>query len=346
MKAYRCLKRSKVVLAVIGALQLAAYVIFIIGLPTITVSRELSGWSKIILVCRIVGLTTGIQATASTESPPHSSHSQYFSSLSSQGLSFAAVSLLLLPNWAFVSDEGIDILAVLYAVINSSRRTATQGRMSIALSSVAGTASVIPIVAQQNRAIHLTQGINEKRGWWDYVPDNHVGVGIGGPGGPGFNSSNYTAKKQGATDETHIHPVERWRTKIVSTIWKRADAPPVSSRPASPGAETGSAPRKPSIHADEPIPHPKREAFGTSTAKRRAEAETATNQMPELELVDSRTGLATGVESARTGTGARPRGKSSKLIKSSTDGQSFSGMMRIPKMMLLRAVMKDEVRRM
>lgn len=43
MKAYRCLKRSKIVLAVIGALQLAAYIVFLIGLPTTGVSRDLSG---------------------------------------------------------------------------------------------------------------------------------------------------------------------------------------------------------------------------------------------------------------------------------------------------------------
>lgn len=182
----------------------------------------------------------------------------------------------------------------------------------------------------------MTPGLQEKRGWWDYVPDDHVGVGVGGPGGPGFTSSKYPTKaEQEASDDALAHPVERWRERIVSTIWRRADTPAGASRPVSPVAPpagtAGGAPRKSSIHSDEPIPHPDRAAFG----------ESATRQMPELTVIDSRTGLATGVESTRSR--ARSRGKPAKLTQSLAQRNRLSGMVRIPKMMLLRAVMKDEV---
>lgn len=304
MKAYRCLKRSKVVLVVIGILQLAAYVVFLIGLPRTTVSRELSG-----------------DCTSTSSSP------------------FISLAVML----QFI-ESGFIFCCFLYAFIKSSRRSATQGRMSIALSSAHGATLEVPApVPRKSAEATLTPGLGEKRGWWDYVPDNHVGVGVGGPGGPGFGSSNNPTNTQETVDDAHAHPVERWRQRIVSTIWKRTDAPAVGSQPVSPGPGPSAAPRKSSIHTDEPIPHPNRASFGMSTEKRRAEAQPAADRMPELALVDSRTGLATGVESARTGSGARSRGKSSKATKVVGERRRLSGMMRMPKMMLLRAVMKDEL---
>ncbi|KAG8763867.1 hypothetical protein FRC11_010492 [Ceratobasidium sp. 423] len=300
MKAYRCLERSKIVLAVVATLQVAAYALYLVGLPTTTVIRELSG------------------DCLDTSTTP-----------------FMMAGILV----QFVETVFI-FFCFLYAVIKSSRRSATQGRMSIALSSAVGVASAVaPIASPQNREIDQLQSTKEKRGWWDYVPDSHVGVGPGGPGGPGFSSANHTSGDQGATDD-HIHPVEYWRTRIVSAIWKRGDAPNIQSRPVSPGV---AGPRKSSIPGDEPIPHPNRGAFGLLSEKQRMKPGANTNHMPELVLVDSRTGLATGIESARTGSGARSRGKISRGTRSITEGQTFSGIMRMPKMILLRAVMKDEL---
>ncbi|ELU41482.1 hypothetical protein AG1IA_04483 [Rhizoctonia solani AG-1 IA] len=256
-------KRSRFVLAVIGIIQLAAYVLYIVGLPSTSVTRDLS---------------------------------------------------------------------VLYAVIRSSRRSATQGRMSIALSSAVGVASAVaPIASPRTGETMQAQAVQEKRGWWDYVPDSHIGTGPGGPGSPEFLPTNQSPNNQGTIDD-NVHPVETWRSKIVSAIWKRGDAPNLQSRPTSPGVPI---PRKSSVHGEEPIPHPNRSAFGTLPEK--------PNPMPELALVDSRTGLATGIESARTGTGARSRGKTSRGTRSIMERQTFSGIMRMPKMILLRTVMKDEL---
>lgn len=297
MKAYRCLKRSKLVLGVIGALQVSAYVVFLIGLPRVGVERDLSG------------------------------------NCINRGTSpFLALATIL----QFMESVFI-FCCFLYAVVKSSRRSATQGRMSIALSSAPGAPpDMSAAVPQHTKEAVVTPGLQEKRGWWDYVPDDHVGVGVGGPGGPGFTSSKYPTKaEQEASDDALAHPVERWRERIVSTIWRRADTPAGASRPVSPvappaGTASG-APRKSSIHSDEPIPHPDRAAFG----------ESATRQMPELTVIDSRTGLATGVESTRSR--ARSRGKPAKLTQSLAQRNRLSGMVRIPKMMLLRAVMKDEL---
>ncbi|CUA77491.1 hypothetical protein RSOLAG22IIIB_02506 [Rhizoctonia solani] len=298
MKAYRCLERSKIVLAVVGILQVAAYALYIVGLPTTSVIRELSG------DCLNTSTTPFIMAGIFTQ---------------------------------FVETVFI-FLCFLYAVIKSSRRSATQGRMSIALSSVAGVASVVaPIASPRTRETKPPQGTNEKRGWWDYVPDSHVGVGPGGPGGPGFSPGNQPANGPTISDD-HTHPVESWRTKIVSAIWKRGDAPNIQSRPVSPGA---AAPRKSSIHSDQPIPHPNRGTFRSLSEKQHMGANA--NHTAELTLVDSRTGLATGVESARTGSGARSRGKPSQATRGIMERQTFSGIMRMPKMILLRAVMKDEL---
>ncbi|KAJ1311636.1 hypothetical protein OPQ81_010112 [Rhizoctonia solani] len=300
MKAYRCLERSKIVLAVVGTLQVAAYVLYLIGLPTTTVIRELSG------DCLNTSTTPFIMA----------------------GIFVQFVETVFIFS------------CFLYAVIKSSRRSATQGRMSIALSSAVGVASAVaPIASPRNREMGQPQGTNEKRGWWDYVPDSHISVGLGGSSGPGFSAASCTPNNQAATDD-HNYPVERWRTKIVSAIWKRGDAPNVQSRPVSPGA---AVPRKSSIHGDEPIPHPNRGAFGSFPEKQQMKSEATTNHMPELALVDSRTGLATGIESARTGSGARSRGKTSRGARSIMERQTFSNIMRMPKMILLRAVMKDEL---
>ncbi|CAE6352264.1 unnamed protein product [Rhizoctonia solani] len=299
MKAYRCLERSKVVLAVVATLQVAAYALYIIGLPSTSVTRELSG------DCLNTSTTPFIMA----------------------GISVQFVETLFI------------FLCFLYAVIKSSRRSATQGRMSIALSSVAGIASVVaPITSPQIGETNKPQGTKEKRGWWDYVPDSHVSIGVGGLGGPRFLPENQPSNNQEAADE-HAHPVGSWRAKNVSAIWKRGDAPNIQSRPVSPGA---AAPRKSSIRGDEPIPHPNRGAFGTLSEKQLMGLGANANHMPDLALVDSRTGLATGIESARTGSGARSRGKTSRGARSITE-QTFSGIMRMPKMILLRAVMKDEL---
>ncbi|CAE6453991.1 unnamed protein product [Rhizoctonia solani] len=304
MKAYRCLERSKLVLAVVGVLQLAAYALYIIGLPTTSVTRELSG------DCLNTSTTPFIMA----------------------GIFVQFVETMFIFS------------CFLYAVIKSSRRSATQGRMSIALSSAVGVASAVaPITSPRTGETNQAQATNEKRGWWDYVPDSHVGVGVGvgagGPGGPGLSPTSHAPNNQGTTED-HIHPVESWRTKIVSTIWKRGDAPNIQSRPVSPRAEP---PRKPSIHGDEPIPHPNRGAFGSLSEKQRMGPEASSNHMPELALVDSRTGLATGIESARTKSGARSRGKATQGTRSILERQTLSGIMRMPKMILLRAVMKDEL---
>ncbi|CAE7071487.1 unnamed protein product [Rhizoctonia solani] len=302
MKAYRCLERSRVVLIVLGILQIGAYALYIIGLPTTSVIRELSG------DCLNTSTTPFIMAGILVQ---------------------------------FVESVFI-FLCFLYAVIKSSRRSATQGRMSIALSSVAGVASAVaPVTSPRIGESNQPQGTNEKRGWWDYVPDSHAGIGSGALGGPGFSPGYQPPNSQGTTDD-HIHPVESWRTKIVSAIWKRGDAPNIQSRPVSPGV---AGPRKSSIHSDEPIPHPNRDAFGTLSEKQKTRPEAHANQIPdsELALVDSRTGLATGIESARTGSGARSRGKTSRGARSITERQTFSGIMRMPKMILLRAVMKDEL---
>ncbi|CAE6429440.1 unnamed protein product [Rhizoctonia solani] len=292
MKAYRCLERSKIVLAVVGTLQLTAYAFYLVGLPTTTVTRELSG--DCLNIATTPFITTAI--------------------------------LLQFVETVFIFS------CFLYAVIRSSRRSATQGRMSIALSSAVGVASAVaPIASPLNGETNQAQAAQEKRGWWDYVPDSHVGIGPDGPSGPGFFSTSQTPISQGVAGD-HAHPVENWRAKIVSAIWKRGEAPNIQSRPVSPGA---AIPRKSSVHGDEPIPHPNRGAFGSLSEK--------PNPMPELALVDSRTGLATGIESARTGTGARSRGKVSRGTRSIMERQTFSGIMRMPKMILLRTVMKDEL---
>ena len=219
--------------------------------------------------------------------------------------------------------------------------------MSIALSSAPGVPPDLPVsVPQRAKEAVLTPGLHEKRGWWDYVPDEHVGVGVGGPGGPGFVSSKYpTGAEQERVDDAHAHSVERWRERIVSTIWRRADTPAGASRPVSPGAPpfgmSNVAPRKSSIHSDEPIPHPDRAAFGAASEKQRAEDDGTARQMPDLALIDSRTGLATGVESTKSR--VRSRSKPAKLEQSLAQRNRLSGMMWMPKMMLLRAVMKDEV---
>ncbi|KAF8761864.1 hypothetical protein RHS01_01007 [Rhizoctonia solani] len=267
MKAYRCLERSRFVLAVIGIIQLAAYVLYIVGLPSTSVTRDLSG------DCLNMATTP-----------------------------FINTALLL----QFV--ETVFIFCFLYAVIRSSRRSATQGRMSIALSSAVGVASAVaPIASPRTGETMQAQAVQEKRGWWDYVPDSHIGTGPGGPGSPEFLPTNQSPNNQGTIDD-NVHPVETWRCPI---------------------------PRKSSVHGEEPIPHPNRSAFGTLPEK--------PNPMPELALVDSRTGLATGIESARTGTGARSRGKTSRGTRSIMERQTFSGIMRMPKMILLRTVMKDEL---
>ncbi|CAE6412198.1 unnamed protein product [Rhizoctonia solani] len=292
MKAYRCLERSRFVLAVIGIIQLAAYVLYIVGLPSTSVTRDLSG------DCLNMATTP-----------------------------FINTALLL----QFVETVFI-FCCFLYAVIRSSRRSATQGRMSIALSSAVGVASAVaPIASPRTGETMQAQAVQEKRGWWDYVPDSHIGTGPGGPGSPEFLPTNQSPNNQGTIDD-NVHPVETWRSKIVSAIWKRGDAPNLQSRPTSPGVPI---PRKSSVHGEEPIPHPNRSAFGTLPEK--------PNPMPELALVDSRTGLATGIESARTGTGARSRGKTSRGTRSIMERQTFSGIMRMPKMILLRTVMKDEL---
>ncbi|CAE6335488.1 unnamed protein product [Rhizoctonia solani] len=289
MKAYRCLERSKVVLAVVGLLQLTAYALYLVGLPTTSVTRELSG------DCLNMALTP-----------------------------FISTAILL----QFVETVFI-FSCFLFAVIRSSRRSATQGRMSIALSSAVGVASAVaPIASPLRGETNQTQATQEKRGWWDYVPDSHISIGSGSPG---FPPAGQPPNSQGATDD-HIYPVENWRAKITSAIWKRGDAPNIQSRPVSPGAPV---PRKSSVHSDEPIPHPNRGAFGALSEK--------PNAMPELSLVDSRTGLATGIESARTGTGARSRGKGRQGTRSIMEKQTFSGIMRMPKVILLRTVMKDEL---
>ncbi|KAG8677994.1 hypothetical protein FRC09_020217, partial [Ceratobasidium sp. 395] len=196
-----------------------------------------------------------------------------------------------------------------------------------------------PVTTQHPAEDVTSPGLGEKRGWWDYVPDNHVGVGSGGPGGPGAKSSKQTPQtEKPAAEDPFMHPIERWRERIVSTIWKRGEGPTVPSRPASPGPV---APRKSSIHSDEPIPHPDRDTFGSLNEKQRAEVEEVADQMPELALVDSRTGLASGVESGRST--ARSRGKSLKLGSNTSENRCSSGVMRMPKMMLLRAVMRDEL---
>ncbi|KAF8605028.1 hypothetical protein BDV93DRAFT_71247 [Ceratobasidium sp. AG-I] len=307
MKAYRCLKRSRVVLGVVGALQISAYVIYLIGLQRIGSERSLSG------------------NCVSTGQRP---------------LLALAVSLQFI-------ESGFIFGCFLYAVIKSSRRSATKGRMSIALSSAPGVPPEMPASAPQGvKEPVLTPGLHEKRGWWDYVPEEHVGVGVGGPGGPGFTSSKYpTGAEQGAVGDPHALSVERWRERIVSTIWRRADTPAGPSRPVSPGAPpvgmTNGAPRKSSIHSDEPIPHPDRAAFGDASEKRWAEGDGTARQMPDLALIDSRTGLATGVESTKSR--ARSRGKPAKLTQSLAQRNRLSSMMWMPKMMLLRAVMKDEL---
>ncbi|KAG9082520.1 hypothetical protein FRC06_004954 [Ceratobasidium sp. 370] len=240
MKAYRCLKRSKIVFGVIGTLQVAAYVAFLIGLGRMSAERELSG-----------------------------------------------------------------------------------------------VAPAAPSIApQQAGEAATTPGLAEKRGWWDYVPDKHVGVGSGGPG---LTLPKRTAQtEKPAAEDPFMHPIERWRERITSVIWRRGEGPAGVSQPASPAPIV---PRKSSIHGDEPIPHPDRGTFGGLSAKQRAEVQEVAEQMPELALVDSRTGLATGVESVRSS--ARSRGRSLKPSSKSSENQR--GMMRMPKMMLLRAVMKDEL---
>lgn len=215
--------------------------------------------------------------------------------------------------------------------------------MSIALSSAPGVPPERPVsVPQHTKEAILTPGLQEKRGWWDYVPNEHVGE----LGGPTSRSSKYSARgEQEAADDPHAGPVERWRERIVSTIWRRADMPAGVSRPVSPGAPPAGmpngAPRKSSIHSDEPIPHPDRAAFGDASEKQRAGGEDTMRQMPDITLIDSRTGLATGVESTKSR--VRSRSKPAKLTQSLAQRDRLSGMMRMPKMRLLRAVMKDEV---
>ncbi|KAG9128312.1 hypothetical protein FRC07_001247 [Ceratobasidium sp. 392] len=295
LKAYRCLKRSRVVLGVVGVLQVVAWIMFLIGLGKTSAGRELSG-----------------DCVNSDRDP------------------FTALAVLL----QFI-ESGFIFCCFLYAVVKSSRRTATQGRLSIALSSAVGAPSAAPVTAQDSG--EATPGLGEKRGWWDYVPDNHISSE--GPGGPGLPSSKRTGQpEKSAAEDPFMHPIERWRERIVSTIWKRGEGPTGVSQPTSPGLVP---PRKSSVHADEPIPHPDRGSFGSLSAKQRAEVEEVAAQMPELTLVDSRTGLASGVESARST--ARSRGKSLKLSSRSSDSQRLSGVIRMPKMMLLRAVMKDEL---
>ncbi|KAG8744681.1 hypothetical protein FRC10_009595 [Ceratobasidium sp. 414] len=265
MKAYRCLKRSKIVFGVIGTLQLAAYVAFLIGLSKMGAGRELSG------------------------------------------------------DCASGDRDGFTALSVVLQFIESG---------FVFCCCVAPAA---PTTAPQHTGeAATTPGPAEKRGWWDYVPDDHVG-------GPGLTPPKHTAQtEKAAAEDPFMHPVERWRERIVSTIWKRGEGPTGVPRPASPALVL---PRKSSIHGNEPIPHPDRGTFGSLSAKQRAEMEEVAAQMPELALVDSRTGLATGVESARSS--ARSRGRSLKLGSKSSESQR--GVMRMPKMMLLRAVMKDEL---
>ncbi|KAG9095563.1 hypothetical protein FS749_010218 [Ceratobasidium sp. UAMH 11750] len=294
MKAYRCLKRSKIVLGVIGTLQVAAYVTFLVGLGRMRAGRGLSG-----------------------------------DCVSRRRDIFTALSVLL----QFI-ESGFVFCCFLYAVVKTSRRTATQGRLSIALSSAVGIAPAAPTAPQHTGEAAMTPGLGEKRGWWDYVPDNHDGIGTGRPGLTLPKGTAQTEKP--AAEDPFMHPVERWRERIVSTIWKRGEGPTGVSRPASPALVV---PRKSSIHSDEPIPHPDRDKFGSLSAGQRAEGEEVAAQMPELALVDSRTGLANGVESFRSST--RSRGRSPKLSSKSSDNQR--GKMRMPKMMLLRAVMKDEL---
>lgn len=219
--------------------------------------------------------------------------------------------------------------------------------MSIALSSAPGAPPDLPVsVPQHTKEATLTPGLQERRGWWDYVPNEHVGVDVGGLGGPRSRSSKYSTRgQQEAVDDPHAGPIERWRERIVSTIWRLADTPAGVSRPVSPGAPPvgmpNGAPRKSSIHSDEPIPHPNRAAFGDTSEKQRAEGGGAVRQMPDIALIDSRTGLATGVESTKSR--VRSRSKPAKLTQSLAQRNRLSGMMRMPKMRLLRAVMKDEV---
>ncbi|QRV90923.1 hypothetical protein RhiJN_18941 [Ceratobasidium sp. AG-Ba] len=290
LKAYRCLERSKIVLGTLGVLQVAAYIVFFIGLSQSRSERELSGDCENVDRNLFIGLAVLFQFL----------------------------------------ESGFIFCCFLYAVVKSSRRSATKGRISIALSSAASApAGTLAPGPQHEEA--ATPGVGERRGWWDYVPNDYNG------GTPEPVKSTETPEKPVA-DDPFMHPVERWRERIVSAIWRRGEGPNVTSRPASPGPV---APRKSSIHGEEPIPHPDRSSFGNLNEKQRAEAVEVAQQMPELALVDSRTGLSTGVESARSN--ARSRGRSFKLSPRSSETQRFSRVMRMPKMMLLRAVMKDEL---
>ncbi|KDQ06939.1 hypothetical protein BOTBODRAFT_60341 [Botryobasidium botryosum FD-172 SS1] len=268
IKAFHCLNRSRIVLCVIAAFQLASLILFCLEIPNWETKRRLTG------TCSATGQ-----------------------------LKYMPVSV------ALTFGETIFIcVCFLIALCKSSRFAFARGRMSI-------TIPDSPVHTLGSRAVD-GMGMPEKRGWWDYVPERD-----------GFGAEE--RQRQGEREREQYRKVgviDRFRARIDGVFSSSGTYDPVKRRGSLPSDQL-SAPRM-------------TEAVGASG--NRASDDPGQSYLSSTSLHEnaaSSTAGGTGMENH----GSPSRAPSVRTMHtiSGTPMRSFSA--RRPRIMQLRAVLKDEL---